>query len=174
MQAPDYVGPEYLSCAETAKLLRVQLKRAFPGIKFSVRSSTYAGGASSRVGWTDGATSAAVDRVCAPFRGGDFDGMIDLKTYNHHWLEPDGSSTLAYAEGTEGSRGYLPKQYGDPPSPNSRLVSYGADFVFAERDVSAEWTAEILDHFEAVLGRELPRDLREQWGYEVPLYVDRD
>lgn len=37
----------YQSCAETAKLLRQALKESFPGVKFSVRSSTYAGGAST-------------------------------------------------------------------------------------------------------------------------------
>lgn len=34
----------YLSCAETAKLVRQALKEAFPGVKFGVRSSTYSGG----------------------------------------------------------------------------------------------------------------------------------
>jgi hypothetical protein len=37
---------QYLSCAETAKLVRAALKESFPGVKFSVKSSTYAGGAS--------------------------------------------------------------------------------------------------------------------------------
>ena len=37
---------EYLTCAETAKLVRSALKAAFPGVKFSVCSSTYSGGAS--------------------------------------------------------------------------------------------------------------------------------
>lgn len=34
----------YLSAAETAKLIRAQLKAKFPGCKFWVRSHTYAGG----------------------------------------------------------------------------------------------------------------------------------
>ena len=37
---------KYFTCAETAKLIRQSLKEAFPGVKFSVRSSTYSGGAS--------------------------------------------------------------------------------------------------------------------------------
>ena len=39
----------YLTCAETAKLARAALKQAFPGVRFSVRSDTYAGGASIHV-----------------------------------------------------------------------------------------------------------------------------
>jgi hypothetical protein len=40
---------QYVSAAQTAKLVRVALKQAFPATKFSVRTSTYAGGASVRV-----------------------------------------------------------------------------------------------------------------------------
>jgi hypothetical protein len=80
----------YLSCAETAKLVRNALKPAFPGVKFSVRSSTYAGGASIHIGWTDGPQEAEVDKVVQPYAGSSFDGMIDLKTSNTDWLYPDG------------------------------------------------------------------------------------
>lgn len=80
----------YLSCAETAKLVRAALKRELPGVKFGVRSHTYAGGASINVSWTDGPQSDAVDAVVKRFAGAGFDGMIDLKTYNQDWLYPDG------------------------------------------------------------------------------------
>lgn len=72
----------YLSCAETAKLVRAALKTAFPGIKFSVKSSTYSGGASIDVNWTDGPTSKEVDAIAKRFEGAAFDGMIDLKEYH--------------------------------------------------------------------------------------------
>lgn len=77
----DGTQKTYLSCAETAKLLRKALAGFFPGTKFAVRSKTYSGGASIRVIWTDGPTDAAVKRVCRTFEGADFDGMQDLKTY---------------------------------------------------------------------------------------------
>jgi len=54
---------QYLSCAETAKLIGPALKAAFPGVKFSVRSHTYAGGASIDIDWTDGPTQKTVDRL---------------------------------------------------------------------------------------------------------------
>ena len=72
----------YLSCAETAKLIRQALKEAFPEIKFSVRSSVYSGGASIRVNWNEGPTS---DQVKAIADAG-FDGMQDLKTYKRKTL----------------------------------------------------------------------------------------
>lgn len=84
------MGMRYLSCADTAKLIRAALKREFPEVKFSVRSHTYAGGASINVGWIDGPQSADVDAVTGQFAGAGFDGMIDLKTYNQDWLYPDG------------------------------------------------------------------------------------
>lgn len=40
------MATKYLSCAETAKLIRQALKEAFPDMKFGVRSKTYSGGAS--------------------------------------------------------------------------------------------------------------------------------
>lgn len=43
----------YLTVAEVAKLVRRSLNEAFPGVKFSVRSKSYSGGASIRVKWTE-------------------------------------------------------------------------------------------------------------------------
>ena len=73
---------EYLSCAETAKLLRGALKEALPDVQFSVRSHTYSGGASIRVRWTDGPNQAQVDSIAKHYAGATFDGMIDLKEYH--------------------------------------------------------------------------------------------
>ena len=81
---------DYMSCTETAALVRAALKNAYPGIKFSVRSTTYAGGARIDIGWTDGPQRTAVDTVVQPYAGAGFDGTTDLKTINCHWLHPDG------------------------------------------------------------------------------------
>ncbi len=75
-------GKEYVSCAETAVELRHALKTQFPGIKFSVKSKTYSGGASITVGWTDGPTTDMVERISKDFAGASFDGSIDLKSYH--------------------------------------------------------------------------------------------
>jgi hypothetical protein len=72
----------YLTCAETAKLVRAALKAKFPTMTFAVRSRTYSGGASIDVTWTDGPTTKQVDAVVGRFEGASFDGMIDLKSYH--------------------------------------------------------------------------------------------
>lgn len=141
MQEIEHTGPEYLSCADTAKLMRGALKREFPGVKFSVRSSTYSGGASINVGWIDGPTAHQVEQVTSAYSGADFDGMIDMKSYNASWLEEDGTAHLAHAPGTGGSKGSIPESIGSPRTPGARLVHFGADFVFTDRRYSDAFTA---------------------------------
>jgi hypothetical protein len=134
----------YLSCADTAKLIRAQLKRRFPGVKFSVRSSTYSMGASIDISWTDGPTTTLVDAVVKPFAGSGFDGMIDLKYGKSHWLLPDGSSAIASCDGTEGSRGSVPSTREWMPHPDAKLVHFGADHVFTSRSMSPAFAERML------------------------------
>lgn len=93
-----------LSCADTAKLIRQALKESFPGIKFSVRSSTYSGGASIRVGWTDGPNQAQVEDVAGIFRGAYFDGMTDFKGSRYAMI--DGQQVSFGADFTFFERSY--------------------------------------------------------------------
>ena len=53
----------WISCTDTAKLIRKALKAEFPGQKFSVRSSQYAGGASIRVHYEGALELAKVEEV---------------------------------------------------------------------------------------------------------------
>lgn len=166
----------YLTAAETAKLVRAALKTAFPAVKFSVRSDTYAGGASVRVRWTDGPTSSQVDAVTGAYAGADFDGMIDLKVYAEHWMHPDGTVTLAHREGTTGS---FVEIIGDPIGPAAELVRFGADFVQTARDISDEWRDEILALFEQVSGQTIPRGVNfhasdNYYRTRLPLHVTRE
>jgi hypothetical protein len=126
----------YLTCAETAQLLRPALVAAFPGVKFSVRSSTYSMGASICVSWTDGPRSWEVERSAHQFNGSGFDGMIDLKYSNTHFLTSDGKVGFAHTHGTEGSLGSCPEAFGDPPGPQVELVHLGADSVSCNRHAS--------------------------------------
>jgi len=73
------MNKKYLSCKETAVLVRAALKESFPGVKFSVKSDVYSGGASIRIRWMDGPNPAQVDEVVSVFKGGYFDGMIDYQ-----------------------------------------------------------------------------------------------
>lgn len=69
----------YLSCTETAKLVRKSLKEAFPAIKFSVRANTYSMGDNINVSWDDGPSEAQVDPIVDRFCGAYFDGKDDYK-----------------------------------------------------------------------------------------------
>ena len=73
------MSKQYLSCADTAKLVRAALKESFPSVKFSVRSSVYSGGASINVGWSDGPSADQVKGIVSAFEGSYFDGMTDYK-----------------------------------------------------------------------------------------------
>ena len=74
--------PVRLSCADTAKIMRAELKAAFPGVKFSVRSSLFSMGSSIDVKWTDGPTQKAVDVIVNGFAACSFDGRDDSTHYN--------------------------------------------------------------------------------------------
>ncbi len=77
----------YITCAETAKLVRVALASNFPGVKFSVKSKTYSGGASIDISWTNGPKASEIKKITGNFDGASFDGMIDLKSY-HSQIHP--------------------------------------------------------------------------------------
>ena len=122
---------KYLTCAETAKLVRVQLHKAFPGIKFSVHSKTYSMGASISISWVSGPTTKEVDNVVGGFEGASFDGMNDLQSNQDSWLLPNGEAQLAYRPESWG--GSVPGFVSDAPHPNARLVSFGSDYIHTNR-----------------------------------------
>jgi len=68
----------YEGAAETAKKIRKELKKEFPGVKFSVRSSRYSGGSSVDIHWTDSVSYDKVNSITSKFQGGYFDGMQDM------------------------------------------------------------------------------------------------
>ena len=130
----------YLTCANTAKLVRKALKREFPGQKFSVRSDVYSGGASIDVRWTDGPRPADVDPVVKQFAGGRFDGSIDLAYSVTHYLRPDGEAMVERNPGTIGRMGsdpgYSNEHLADLMPEGVEVVHFAADYVFTHREVS--------------------------------------
>jgi hypothetical protein len=82
------------SLVAAAKNIRIELARAFPGIKFSVKTSRFSGGDSIRINWTDGPTSAQVDEIANQYEAGDFDGMTDCYNYrkDHAWTDAFGDA----------------------------------------------------------------------------------
>ena len=112
----------YERAKETAKKVRKALKAAFPGIKFSVRSSTYTGGSSLRVSWVDGPRNKEVQEVTSKYKSSTFDGMTDMKT----------------------THGYKDPETGEMCS--------GADYIFVERERSEELTEKIKKMAEKLTG----------------------
>lgn len=70
-----------LSDVEVAKLIRVELKAAFPSVKFSVRSTS-----SINIRYTDGPTPKRVEAIVSKFEGKSFDGMTDSTRYTPPFL----------------------------------------------------------------------------------------
>lgn len=76
-----------------AKNIRAELKRAFPAIKFSVRSKSYTGGNSINIHWTDGPTSDQVEAIAGRYKHGSFNGMDDSYEFvENAWGDAFGSA----------------------------------------------------------------------------------
>lgn len=76
-----------------AKNIRTELKMEFPGVKFSVRGRSFAGGDSIDIRWTDGPTTKQVRAISSKYQMGSFDGMTDCYEYRKSaWTEVFGSS----------------------------------------------------------------------------------
>lgn len=86
---------KYVDAAEIAKLVRRDLKRAFPTTKFSVRTDKYSMGASVRVSWVDGPAADRVERIVKRYEGATFDGMQDLKTYHESVIDGERVHSMA-------------------------------------------------------------------------------
>lgn len=147
---------EYVTVAQTAVLVRKALDKAFPGVKFYVRSKSYAGGASITV-WYDGIqevrrdadgwalnggvvwkpgmpTSREVEDVVHGFEGRGFDGMIDLAYTKTAYMTPDGEVVGGQSGGTVGSRGSMPAY--DTGLPEGAVpVHFGASYVFVTAEL---------------------------------------
>lgn len=124
----------YIGATDTAKLIRAALKSKFSSVKFSVRTSKYAGGASIQIDWTDGPTAAMVEAVIAPFEGAGFDGMEDYKYSKGAWLLPDGTAALRSVEGHFGAD----RQELEAETDGALPVHFGADFLFTRRQITPE------------------------------------
>lgn len=79
----------YASAKLAAKNIRTELKRAFPGHKFSVRSSTYTGGDSVDIHWDLGPTEKEVEAITGKYQEGSFNGMEDIYETDHEKVWPD-------------------------------------------------------------------------------------
>jgi hypothetical protein len=74
-------APKYQGAAAAAKAIKAELKKAFPTVKFSVKSKNYSGGNSISIHWFNGPTVGQVERISGKYQVGSFDGMNDLYSY---------------------------------------------------------------------------------------------
>lgn len=148
---------KYLSCAETAKLVRAELKQNFPTIKFSVRSKTYSMGASITVNWDNGPTTKQVESAVGCYHGSDFDPMQDLAYHVDHYMTKDGQVCLA-----ESHHNLEPKKFDQPP--DSEKVSFGADYIFCNRHISPEYQKEVADKICFEFGKEPVAEIKTYSG----------
>ncbi len=82
-KAKEKANPTVSTAANCAAAIREELKKEFPGIKFSVTSETFAGGNSVRIGWADGPLSDDVEKITDKYQYGQFNGMEDLYEYTN-------------------------------------------------------------------------------------------
>jgi hypothetical protein len=77
---------KYIPAAEVGKLARKDLKAAFPGQKFSVRTTR----GNLDVEWIDGPATKAVEAIVAKYAGETFDGMTDMRSSADNGTTEDG------------------------------------------------------------------------------------
>jgi hypothetical protein len=88
--------PKWSNYRLAAENIRRELKRRFPGVKFSVTSKSYSMGNSIAVRWTDGPTAGEVEAVVNRHAAGSFNGMEDLYEYDRDNTFGDVFGTAKY------------------------------------------------------------------------------
>lgn len=115
---------------EVAALVRKRLKARFPGQKFSVRSSKFAGGSSVDVSYTGGPAQCLVDEEISDYQFARFDSMTDYGYSCELWLNAStGETRMAQVEETTSTR----HQDNPCPGPGWERVRGGQMFVHAQR-----------------------------------------
>lgn len=91
-------GDDRYSGKLAAKNIRKELKRAFPGVKFSVRKERYG---TVRIAWDDTRASVeAVEDLVRKYKGGHFDGMEDIYVHRKNaWATVFGGSDFVFCNG---------------------------------------------------------------------------
>ena len=86
------------SLRAAAKNIRIELGRAFPGVKFSVKSRRFSGGDAIDVSWVDGPVSKQVDAIIDRYAAGSFNGMDDSYSYVHDaWRDAFGDAKYVHS-----------------------------------------------------------------------------
>lgn len=80
------------------KNIKVELKRTYPSIKFSIKSESYSGGDSINVSWTDGPIQSDVAKITDKYQEGHFNGMEDIyENSGANWPDVFGGAKYVFA-----------------------------------------------------------------------------
>lgn len=121
------------SHAQAAKSIKAELAKKFPGIVFSVRSKSFAGGSDVSVNWTNGPTSSEVNAIIDKYQYGDFDGMQDLYELRRNRPETNGSAKYIFGNRHIDPAGYtamvkdLCRLSGVEYNPEEWIINVGQD-----------------------------------------------
>lgn len=174
---------EHIHRKDIAKIIRADLKRAFPKTKFSVRCRSWSMGGEIAVNWADGPTRHSVEKLIGKYQDRGFDGMIDL-AYNYwHWLLPDGSIELGGTNGTAGSRGTVEAFETTKPHPDAMRVHLHTGYVSCLREESQAFRDNVRRAWIALSERERaalinktdalrclsPYEMPQSWRYDDDL-----
>jgi len=138
---------KFLTAVETAKLIRKELKKNFPTIKFSVKTKN-----AININWIDGPSDGEVDNVVAAFSGTSFNSIIDMTYNTTSWLLPDGSVKIA----NSGHDGMTEAVKSEKPHADAIEVSFGASFIFTNRSYGLEALTMITKDVVKYYGLEMP------------------
>jgi len=126
---------KYLTTAQTAALIRKDLKANFPGVKFSVRSRS---GSAINIEYTNGPAEADVKAIARKYEAAGFDGMIDYQYNISHWYnEATGEVCVANNQGSAVTGGCYEGEQNDCPGEGWECVSFGADYIFVTQNITA-------------------------------------
>jgi hypothetical protein len=168
-----------INIKEATKMLRADLKRRWPKIKFSVRFEKYSMGCNINVTWTDGPTQGVVENVASVFSGSRFDGSDDSTYYVRSWLLPDGTVAAA----SHDAAGYRGGNVTPAPHPQAELVRFSGSAPHCHREISPVYEAACVKAWDGLTERErsvLVRNARfPQWdghtpGYRLAWFFDAD
>lgn len=124
---------KYISTKDVASMIRKNLKEAFPDVKFSVRKDNYH---CIRIAYEQGPDVADVSNIVNVYKGGGFDGMIDLEYSYYHYLTPDGRVVMGGSDGTEGSGGVYQSFDNPPPCDGCEKVRLMSTYIFVHKEAA--------------------------------------
>ena len=149
---------QYTSHGDTAKRIKKELKAAFPGTEWSVRT---AHGSTINIHWTDGPTTEMVDGMVGKYEHGYFDGMDDMYHYTDSLIEDGVKWSVKYvftnrhqSPAAEAIFGKLIREYGNLESKPEDEINHRAYREWikwdATTDALPETTEDLPSHKEWV------------------------